>query len=115
MEINTINSGDNSPEMGLLLGREEKNGSMILQKHSNWNEKGARGGVARERKWLVMAQQPATAAPLQMAGEKCASWHSDFNLLLFIGLFPARLLLFPGSLSPQRNVAQVTLPWTTWA
>lgn len=30
MEINTISSGGNSPEVRLVLDREEKNGSMIL-------------------------------------------------------------------------------------
>lgn len=50
MEINTINGENNSPEVRLVLDREEKNGSMILWKCSNWNEKGAWGGTAQERK-----------------------------------------------------------------
>lgn len=41
MEINTINGENNSPEVRSVLDREEKNDNMILQKCSNWNEKGA--------------------------------------------------------------------------
>lgn len=50
MEINIINSENNSLEVRLVLDREEKNGSMIFQKCSNWNEKGVWGGVVQERK-----------------------------------------------------------------